>query len=224
MRTGASLVAGLVISGVAAAQDPYRTAPDHYHLAFENAWVRATRVTFNPHDSLPEHAHPPTPTTCYVYVTDGGPIRFHHITGEHVAGMVIQRKAVKAGGIRFAHGEPETHTVEYLGDAPTEYARIELRTEPVDRPARDVRIPPAAMDPSKSATKLEYENGQVRILRVVCAPGKPCPASEHPDDPAVVVTMSGTRRGEIQWSPPPGEGPVEQVRIELKSKPVPQAR
>jgi hypothetical protein len=115
MRTAARLVVGLAMCGVAAAQDPYRMAPDHYHLVFENAWVRATRVTFNPHDMLPEHAHPPAPTTCYVYVTDGGPIRFHHITGEHVAGMVIQRKAVQAGAIRFAHGEPETHTVEYPG-------------------------------------------------------------------------------------------------------------
>jgi quercetin dioxygenase-like cupin family protein len=224
MRTAPRLIIGFALWGVAAAQDPYRIAPDTYHLVFENSWARATRVTFKPHDSLPEHAHPPTPTTVYVYITDGGPIRFHHITGEHVAGMVVQRKAVQAGGIRFAHGEPETHTVEYLGDAPTEYARIELRTEPVDRPKRDVRIPPAAMDRSKSGTKLEFENGQVRILRVVCAAGARCPASEHPEDPAVVVTMSGAHRGEIQWSPAAGKGPVEQVRIELKSKPVPQAR
>ena len=83
------------------AQDPYQVAPDHYHLTFENEWVRATRVTYAPHDKAPVHAHPPTPTTVYVYVTDGGPIRFVHVTGEHVAGVQIVRKAVQAGAIRF---------------------------------------------------------------------------------------------------------------------------
>ena len=54
-----------------------------------------------------------------------------------MAGFTIDRRAVKAGAIRFAHGAPETHTVDYLGDEPAEYVRIELRTEPKDRPARD---------------------------------------------------------------------------------------
>jgi beta-alanine degradation protein BauB len=106
----------------AAAQDPYQVAPENYHLVFENEWARATRVTYRPGDKLPVHSHPPTPTTVYVYVTDGGPIRFGHVTGEHVEGVMITRKAVQAGAIRFAHGAPETHTVEYLGDAPTDRA------------------------------------------------------------------------------------------------------
>lgn len=46
-----------------AAQDPYRVAPGNYHFVFENEWARATRVTFSPHDRLPVHEHPPTPTT-----------------------------------------------------------------------------------------------------------------------------------------------------------------
>ncbi len=97
------------------------------------------------------------------------------------------RPPVKAGTIRFAHAAPETHSVEYLGDIPTEYVRIELRTEPLDIPFRDVRIPPAALDPSKSTVRKEYENGQIRILRVVCAGGQKCPESENPDDPSIVA-------------------------------------
>lgn len=207
-----------------AALDPYRVAPANYHFVFENEWARATRVTFRPADKLPVHQHPPTPTTVYVYLTDGGAIRFNHVTGDHVAGLNIVRKPVLAGGIRFAHGAPETHTVEYLGDAPTEYARIELRTEPVDRPVRDVRLPPEPADLSKSSRSVRFENGQVRIVHVTCAAGQSCPASEHAADPAVVVTMSGPRRGEVEWSPAPARGPVEQIRIELKSKPVNAAR
>src|SRR3954452_17828962 len=152
-RVAVTLLGLAVLAG---AQDPYKVSADHYHLAFENQWARATHVTYQPHDTAPTHGHPPTPTTVYLYVTDGGAIRFRHVTGEHVAGVEITRKPVQAGAIRVAHGAPEAHSVEYLGDAPTEYARIELRTEPLDRPLRDVRLPPGG----------EFENGQVRILRV----------------------------------------------------------
>ncbi len=200
-------------------QDPYRVAASHYHLIFENAWVRATRVTYGPHETAPVHRHPPTPTTVYIYVTDGGVMRFHHVTGDHVAGMAIDRKPVAAGAIRFAHGAPETHRVEYLGDTATEYARIELRTEPLDRPVRDVRLPPVKFDPARPAMLTQFENGQVRIVRVSCGEGERCPAPAHPADPSVVVTMTGPHRGEIAWSPGAMQGPGELVRIELKSKP-----
>jgi hypothetical protein len=67
---------------------------------------------------------------------------------------------------------------------------------------------------------VRFENGQVRIVHVTCGTGQACPASEHAANPAVVVTLSGPHRGEIDWSPGPGRGPLEQMRIELKSKPV----
>jgi hypothetical protein len=207
----------LCLPALSTAQDPYRVAGDHYHLAFENAWARATRVTYGPHERAPVHAHPPTPTTVYVYVRDGGVMRFGHLTGERVAGLTIDRRAVKAGAIRFAHGAPETHTVEYLGDEPTEYVRIELRTEPKDRPSRDVRLPPVSMDPAKTAVETQFENGQVRILRVMCAAGERCPAAAPP---WIDVTMNGAGRGEVRWAPPAAVGPLELVRIELKTMPV----
>ena len=202
------------------AQDPYRVAGAHYHLVFQNEWARAARVTYGPHEKSPVHDHPPTPTTVYVYVTDGGVMRFSHDTGDRVAGVTFDRPAVKAGAIRFVQGAPETHSVEYLGDQRSEYARIELLTEPLDRPARDVRLPPAALDPAKSVAQVQFENGQVRIVRVMCAAGETCPRSLHPEDPAIVVTMTGVHRGQVEWRPEAAQGPVEQVRIELKTKPV----
>src|SRR5580658_2860174 len=179
-------------------QDPYLVAGNHYRLQFENAWARATRVTYGPHETAPVHDHSLTPTAIYIYVTDGGEFRFKHMTGFKVAGLVITRPAVKAGAIRFSHSAPETHSVEYLGDAPTEYVRIELRTQPLDLPIRDVRIPARALDPGKSAILNEFENGQIRILRVVCASGKKCPASQNPDDPAIVTVMTGPHRGMVR--------------------------
>jgi len=204
----------------ASGQDPYLAAGDHYHLVFENAWARATRVTYGPHETAPVHDHSLTPTAIYIYLTDGGEFRFKHMTGFKVAGTVITRPAVKAGAIRFAHSAPETHSVEYLGDAPTEYIRIELRTEARDLPIRNIRIPPPVMDPSKSAILNEFENGQVRILRVVCAVGEECPASKNPDDPAIVTIMTGPDRGAVRWSPKAEKGPLDEVRIELKTDPV----
>ena len=129
-----------------------------------------------------------------------------HVTGEHVAGVVIERKPVQAGAIRFAHGAPETHSVEYLGNAPMEYARIELRTEPLDRPVRDVRLPALAGDLSCSSMTVRFENRQVRILHVACAAGQRCPESDHPGNRAVVVTLSGKSQGRIAVVSSSGRG------------------
>jgi quercetin dioxygenase-like cupin family protein len=209
----------LCLAVTAVAQDPFTAASDHYLLLLENPWVRVARVTYGPHETAPVHDHPLTPTALYIYLTDGGEFRFKHITGLKTAGYVVARPAVKAGAIRFSHSARETHSVEYLGDQPTEYLRIELRTEAPVIPLRDVRIPPAAMDPAISAVRREFENEQLRILRVVCAPKETCPPSQHEDDQALVVVMTGPGKGTVRWCPKAETGPLEEVRIELKTDP-----
>ncbi len=72
----------------------------------------------------------------------------------------------------------------------------------------------------RQVASLSLKNAQVRILRVMCPAGQKFPASEHPADPAIMVNMTGPHRGEVKWSPPATRGPVEQVRIELKTRPV----
>ena len=62
----------------AAAQNPYTTASKNYRLEFENESVRVSRAMFAPGDKLPVHDHPGNPTV-FVYLTDGGPIRFTHV-------------------------------------------------------------------------------------------------------------------------------------------------
>lgn len=203
------------------AQDPFVVAGDHYHLVFENAWARASLVTYGPHESAPVHDHALTPTAIYIYVTDGGEFLFKHMTGFKVPGYTVRRPAVKAGAIRFAHSARETHSVQYLGDAPTEYIRIELRTEAPNIPIRNIRIPPPAMDPGRTAVLKEFENSQVRILRLICAAGEQCPVSANPDDPAIVTVMTGPDRGHVRWSPPREQGPLDEVRVELKTAPLP---
>ena len=145
-----------------------------------------------------------------IYNTDGGALKF-----KHKEGPVVNRPPVKAGGIRFTRGAAESHVVEYQGDQPSEYMRVELKTEPLDLPERDVRMALADRGP--------FENGQLRIMRVTCAPKSTCPASAHPENPAVVVSGS-----DYKWLPAgsaaianPTGTPLEQIRIELKTKPAP---
>ncbi|MEO8025791.1 MAG: hypothetical protein ABI823_04935 [Bryobacteraceae bacterium] len=189
-------------------QSPFVAAPDHYKLEFENEWVQVVRVSYGPHGNSPMHDHPEQPTVM-IYTTDGAPLKF-----KHKDGMVVNRPTVKANGIRFTRGAAESHIVEYQGDQPSEYLRVELKTDPLDRPERDVRIAPQDRTP--------YENGQLRILRVQCAAEAACPASMHPEDPAVVVT--GRSANFIPAGAPaiqnPGKTALDQIRIELKSKPL----
>ena len=154
-------------------QDPYTTAPNNYKLEFENDWVRVSRVTYRPGDKLPVHDHPAY-ATVYVYTTDGGPVYFGHQGFE-----ALSRPAAKAWQIRFSPGNKETHTTEYLGDKPSEYLRIELKTERADIPHRSVRIAAGDSKP--------FENAQVRIERLDCSP---CVAAAHP---AVVISTSTGR-------------------------------
>ncbi len=177
-------------------------------IEFENEWVRVVRVHYSPHEKTGIHDHPATPTV-YVYITDGGRLRLEHDRNDPTV-----RPPVKMGGIRFQKGVFERHWVEELDGVASEYLRVELKTRQVDLPDLDVRRAPTDRNP--------YESGMIRILRVTCAANSSCPISEHPEDPAVAVFNAG-----FVWEPAgaspvvnSSESPMEQVRVELKTKPV----
>jgi hypothetical protein len=62
----------------------------------------------------------------------------------------------------------------------------------------------------------------LRIVRVTCAPHSACPASEHPENPAVIVTGKKWQWRDANAAPVVNSSstPLEQVRVELKSKPL----
>jgi hypothetical protein len=195
-------------AGIILAQDPFVVAATHYKREFENSLVRVSRVSYQAHDKAPMHDHPALPTV-YVYTTDGGAMRFIH---DKIG--VLTRPAVKAGWIRFPRPAKESHAVEYLGTAPTEYLRIEVKTEPVDIPEHAVRLRPEPHE-ANSYARTQFENRQFRIVRLWCVAG--CPASAHSDDPAVVVAMVSR---EVRWVEAnaafPWTAGGDYVRIELK--------
>jgi hypothetical protein len=147
--------------------------PSDAKIEFENDSVRIVRVHYTPHMKTALHAHPAAPVV-YVYVTDGGRLKIGHDGEEPVT-----RPPVKAGGIRYQKPVAEEHVVEEMDGVESEYVRIEMKTQPVDMPAQDIRIAPTDVKP--------YESGMLRIERITCAPNAACPVSEHPERPAVVV-------------------------------------
>lgn len=194
-----------MVALLALAQDPYTKLPRNYHLELENSHVRISRVKYAPGEKLPVHAHPSIPTV-YVYLTDGGPIRFTHISPK----FTIERSEVKAGGVRFnRNAKQETHETEYLGSAPSEYLRIEMKTEP-GPPHRDARL--------RADADFPWDDPQVRISRVQ---GK----LTVPSVPAVIVNI--TRQSFIWFHPETSSTLPDQadqfVVVELKTAPAPAA-
>lgn len=177
-------------------------------IEFENPFVRVVRVHYNPHEKTADHDHPATPTV-YVYVTDGGRLKISHDDEEPVI-----RPLVKAGGIRFQKGVFERHSVEELDGVESQYIRLELKIQPVDLPEKDVRRAPTDRTP--------YESGMLRILRVTCPPHAACPASAHPESPAVVVFGKNLSWLEANAKPMKNssDAPMEQVRVELITAPL----
>lgn len=175
-------------------------------IELENPWLRVVRVSYTAHEKTAMHDHPATPNI-YVYVTDGGRLLISHDD------EVVTRPPVKAGGIRYQHGVFERHEVEELDGVASEYLRLELKIKPVDLPNADVRRQPNDRTP--------YESGMVRILRVTCPANGTCPASAHPENPAVVVYGKSFKWLPANSAPVKNDAPapMEQVRVELITPP-----
>lgn len=183
------------------AQAGSSVAQDIYKLEFENEYVRAGRIHYAPNVVSDRLSHPTVPTV-YFYITDSGPVRFDH---EHVP---ITRQPVTAGSMRFAGPNVEKHTVNNLTDKPSDYFRLELKTDPVDRMSRDVRLSPAG----------EFENKQVRIRRFRCEVNDNC-NSEALQFPTVLIDGSSVKWANISEPVRPQAGQTLTL-VEFKSKPI----
>jgi quercetin dioxygenase-like cupin family protein len=101
---------------------------------------------------------------------------------------------------------------------------------------------PVKVDPKHY--KIEFENAQVRVLRINYGPHEKSIMHRHPNAVAIFVTDSNTtftfpkgepqqmtnKAGETRWTPAglhlpenTGDQPFEVILVELKSKPVPKA-
>jgi hypothetical protein len=214
-------VAVLAITVGVSAQEGTVTLRRNYQVQFENAWVKVTAVRYGPNEKLPGHTHTPNPSA-YVYLNDGGPVIFRH-----VGGPAATRAATRAGAFRVYRGLEEVHEVENTSSIPSEFLRVELKTEGRD-PAtfRGKFLRPAA--PSKDAV-VHLDHPQVRISRLWVSPGQRLEI-ETADEPALLIALSsaaGLNAGQHQWLPArrsselsnPGPSPIDFLRFDLKTRP-----
>ena len=216
-------------------QDPLTTLPDSYSKQFENAWVRVVRVFYAPNAKLAAHAHNALPAA-YVYLNDGGPVLFKHIGTTYGAAT---RPATKGGAFRVYRGINEIHEVENTSDLPSHFLRVEFKTDPKDDRTLKGRFFREAVADGENVERIQFENEQVRISRVICAPGRPMRLVAATAEPALLIALqdaqvrgSGAeitlRPGQERWIDASttwafenrGSGPTEFLRFDFKTAPI----
>ena len=211
----------LAASAPLLAQDAATSLPDHYRVVFENEWVKVTRVHYPPHAKLPPHAHT-TLASAYVYLNDSDPVIFRHVGPNGT----VTRKPTTAGGVRLFRAVPdETHEVENTGARPSDFLRVEFKTDPGPEPRslRGTYLPSAGADPAPSL--VQFENAQIRLTRLT-APAHEAMEIAAAPHPSVVVSLTPGSLGHVRWLAAhaadrvAGDGPaMEALRFEVKTTP-----
>lgn len=171
------------------AQDPLKVLPQAYKLQFENDWVKVTRVHYAPHEQLPAHQHTQT-GSAYVYLNDSGPVVFKHIG---LAYGAVTRPPTKTGCVRLYQGLQEVHEVENLSELPSEFLRVEFKTEPINERTLRGRFFREAYPDGDNFQRVQFENDQVRITRLVCAARKQLELSTSQSEPALLIALSPSK-------------------------------
>jgi hypothetical protein len=217
----------VVLSFSTFAQDPTKVAPDSYKLQLENQWVKVLRVSYAPNSKVPVHDHSKGPAA-YVYLVDSGPVRFIHAGWEN--DPVLTRQATKAGSFRLSptRFDNETHAVENISNTRSDFLRIEIKSEAPDRQSLNTRKGPFTGDRTNGLNRIEFENSQLRVTRLISKPGMPLTVTASTDEPALVVVLSlgGFAAGETVWLGPKdaktfsasGGAQSELLRFDFKTK------
>jgi hypothetical protein len=185
-----AVLALLTPAASARAQDPVTTLPDAYRLQFENEWVKVVRVRYAAGAKLPEHSHPAA-SLAFVYLIDSEPVVFKHAGSTNRS---VTRPAVKAGSYRLARGDSEVHAVENESNRPSEFLRVELKTDPAGVRGFRRRVPaPAAHTANDNSVDVEFSNAQIRISRIRIAAGQSADITTTESEPALLVALSDAR-------------------------------
>jgi len=133
----------------------------------------------------------------------------------------VQKLEFKTGDVRWSPAEGP-HTSEYIADHPFQIVEIELK----NKPQPHIEMP--AIDPLKADPKhysLEFENDQVRVLRVRFGPHEKGVLHEHKLNHIVVylTDQAKGKTGEVRLDEPmthteenPLDHAVERIAIDLK--------
>lgn len=229
----------LLATGVFA-QDPLVVAPQNYKLELENDWVKVVRVHYGPREKVAAHDHTQT-GAAYVYLNDCGPVIFKHINLSYGA---ITRPETKAGAFRLYKAVKEVHEVENPNDTPSDFLRVEFKTEPVNDKTLRGKFYREDYQAGENFQKTQFENEQIRVTRLVIAPNKKMDISTNATEPALLIALSPAKfkisgkkikaaqvsfeMGRTRWLDTgrqetlenSGAAPIELLRFDLKTKPV----
>lgn len=209
-------VLGALIS--LSAHEPTAKLREAYKLVFENEWVRIQRVHYAPNVKLPSHAHTEF-AAAYVYLNDSGPVVFGH---SGVGYGAVTRAATKAGMFRLYRAVKEVHEVENLSSLPSDFFRIEFKTEPRETALLRGRFERVAFANGETE-HVQFENAMLRVTRIVAADG----VAFRDEKVAYPSLFVDTHSGTVQWIDqhgsygfhPKGHPALDLLRFELKTPP-----
>lgn len=206
------------------AQDPARVDAKHYKVEFENDHVRILRVKYGPKEKSVMHQHPA-----------GVAVSLTEMKGNFaLPGGKVEERRFKVGEVRWT--DAESHLPESLSDKPFEVILIELKGgKTTGKTTPSVTEDPAKVD--SKHYKVEFENDQVRVLRVKLGPQEKTQMHVHPANIAIFLTDGHARftlpdgkkqeatlkAGQFLWAGQErhaGEnlgGPFEAIVVELKA-------
>ncbi|WP_263383333.1 hypothetical protein [Granulicella arctica] len=184
------LVACAAWSARANGQDPLKTLPNNYKLAFENSAVAVIRAHYGPHEKVPVHDHASS-STVFVYLNDSGPVRIEH-EDEGVISSVV-RPPTFIGSYRIAPALKERHRIENMGDTSSDFLRVELKQVSLDlkEPFRGK----APSMPLQAEDLVEFTAPAVQVERIVCAERSPCDLKAA-SAPSLVIALTPLEMGE----------------------------
>lgn len=144
-----------------------------------------TRVRYGPFEKRAAHAHTPRPSA-YVYLNDGGPVRFTHIGGH---GTVATRPATKAGAFRVCRGLEEIHEVENTSDLPSDFLRVELKTEAVSQETFRGKFERSTAIGDGTTEQVQFDHPQARISRIRIAPNEVFTIRSAEGEPSLLIAL-----------------------------------
>ena len=217
----ATLLSTLLLATAAglSAQDP--------QVPIDNDQVRVLKVVSQPHAKGQPHEH--KVNRVMIYLTAGR----QEITPQGGKTAVLE---FKAGDVKWSPASG-MHVSEIISDQPVPVVEVELK-----KPAGPARKVSATLDPVKVDPrdyKVEFENSQVRVVRVKIGAHQQVPLHEHvlnrvvvylTDQNGSMTTPDGKtetaqhKAGEVSWGGPTKhreenlrDGMFEAVAVEFKN-------
>ena len=173
---------------VCAAQNSITPLPPNYKTILETRSFKVIRVHYGPHEKVPVHDHPDTPTV-YVYLNNSSPVRLIHEENRGKP-FTIVRPPTQKGAFRVSPGSIERHSVENLGDIESNFLRVELPGLRLGDHTLEFRGQ-APADLSHDLSAVEFSSPRLTVRRTICADNSPCSIAPSPAS-SVIVALSGS--------------------------------